>query len=60
MFGDRIIFEGEFKDNKKYKGKEYNENGELIFDGEFNDEKRWNGNGYNNISKFIYKEVLKK
>ena len=40
-----MIFEGEYKDCKKYKGKEYNEDGKLIFEGEYINAKRWNGKG---------------
>ena len=49
-----IIFEGEFKNNKKYKGKEYTKLGELIYEGDYNNDKRWNGKGYNNISEFYF------
>ena len=49
-----MIFEGEFKNNKKYKGKVFNKQRELIFSGEFKDEERWNGKGYNNLSEFSY------
>ena len=37
------LFEGEYKEGKKYKGKEYDNNGKLIFEGEFRNDKRWNG-----------------
>ena len=39
--GDKLIFEGEYKDGKKSKGKEYNYyyDYQLIFEGEFKDGK---------------------
>jgi len=52
--GEEIIFEGEFRNNIKYKGKEYTKFGELIYEGDFKDGKRWNGKGFNNISEFYY------
>ena len=40
----KIKYEGYFKDNKKYKGKEYDLYGNLEFEGEYdNNENRWNG-----------------
>ena len=44
---DFPIFEGEYKDGKYYKGKEYNYNSKLIFEGEYKDGKKWNGIFYN-------------
>ena len=32
-----MIFDGEYKYGKKYKGKEYNEDGKLIFEGVIKD-----------------------
>ena len=40
-----LLFEGEYKDGKRYKGKEYNYNGKLGFEGEYKDGKRYNGKG---------------
>ena len=52
-----IEYEGIFKENKKYKGKEYDLYGNLEFEGEFNDkEERWNGKikEYNEKCKLIF------
>ena len=42
-----LIFEGEYLDEKRWKGKgkEYNDKGELIFEGEYLNGHRWNGSG---------------
>ena len=52
-----IEYEGIFKDNKRYKGKEYDLYGGLEFEGEFNDkEERWNGKikEFNENCKLIF------
>ena len=52
-----IEYEGIFKENKKYKGKEYDLYGNLEFEGEFNDkEERWNGKikEFNEKCKLIF------
>ena len=33
---EKVIFEGEYLNGLRWKGKEYNDNGELIFEGEYN------------------------
>ena len=54
----KIIFEGEFKNGKRWRGfgKEFNSNNELIFEGEYNEGKRWNGKGkeYDKKNRIIY------
>ena len=42
-----LIFEGEYKEGKKWngKGKEYNNKKELVFEREYKEGKRWNGKG---------------
>ena len=42
-----LIFEGEYKEGKRWngKGKEYNNKKELIFEGEYLNGERWNGKG---------------
>ena len=42
----KLIFDGEYKNGLKYKGKEYNDEGKLIFDGEYK-----NGEPFNGIMK---------
>ena len=58
---NEILFEGEFKNGKRWKGngKEYRINNlekELVFEGEYNNGKRWNGKGkeYNKKNRLIY------
>ena len=41
----KLIFEGEYKNWKRFKGKEF-KNKELIFEGEYNDGKRYKGREY--------------
>ena len=39
----KLIFKGEYKDGKKYKGKEYYSNGKLKFEGEYKDGNYYKG-----------------
>ena len=43
---DKLIFKGEYKDGKKYKGKEYNDYGRLKIEGEYKDGKYYKGKEY--------------
>ena len=52
-------FEGEYKDGKRYKGKEYNKYGELIFEGEYKNGKRYKGKEYNKYGKLIFEGEYK-
>ena len=43
----KIKFDGEWRDGHKYKGKEYNDEGELIFEGEYDEQnKKYKGKEY--------------
>ena len=44
-YNDKLIFEGEYKNGRRYKGKEYNTFDKLVFEGEYLNGKRWNGSG---------------
>ena len=44
-YNDNLIFEGEYKNGRRYKGKEYNTFDKLVFEGEYLNGKRWNGSG---------------
>ena len=52
---DKLIFKGEYKDSKKYKGKEYYR-GKLKFEGEYKDGKYYKGKikKYNDNGKLIF------
>jgi len=52
---NHIIFEGEYKNGKRWNGKEYNKYGELIYDGQYLNG-IWNGKGkeYNNYGFWIF------
>ena len=58
-----MLFEGEYLNGYKLKGKEFNTNGELIFEREYrNEEKRWIGKGkeydYNDNNLSYEREYL--
>jgi len=54
---DQLIFEGEYLNGCRIKGKEYNDN-VLIFDGEYLKGKKWSGKGYVINDNIIY-ELIK-
>ena len=70
IYNDKLIFEGEYKNGKRYKGKEYNTFDKLIFEGEYLNGKRWNGCGikdgkgyvkeYNKDNIIIYEGQIEK
>ena len=49
-----LLFEGEYKDNYKYKGKEYYKNGKLKFEGEYLFTERWIGNIYDINGNIVF------
>jgi len=51
-----MIFEGEYIDNHKIKGKEYLD-GKLIYDGEYLFDRKFNGKGYDKDGKLIYELI---
>ena len=53
---DIIIFEGEYLDGNKYKGKTYIK-GRLEFDGVYLFNQKWNGKGYDEKGNVIYKLI---
>ena len=55
-YKDVLIFEGEYLNGKKLKGKEYNKYGELIFEGDYLKGIKWNGKikEYNDHYSLIY------
>ena len=54
----KLIFEGEYKDKKKIRGKEYNFDGKIIFDGEYVNNKRKKGKVYQNSSLIFEGEII--
>ena len=54
-----FIFMGEYKEGKRYKGKECKYNGDIIFDGEYKDGKRYKGKEYNNNGDLIFEGEYK-
>ena len=44
----KVIFEGEYKEGNKFKGKEYDDDGKKIYEGEYKEGKRKKGKEYNN------------
>ena len=52
----KLIFKGEYKNGKKYKGKEYNDYGRLKIEGEYKDGKYYKGKikKYNDNGKLIF------
>ena len=51
---DILLFEGEYLNNKRWKGKEYYETGELEFEGEFLNGKRLKGKEYDEIGELEF------
>ena len=49
----KLIFEGEFKNNYRSKGKEFVKE-RLEFEGEYLFNKKWNGKGYDEEGNIIY------
>ena len=54
----KLIFEGEYKDKKKIRGKEFNFDGKIIFDGEYVNNKRKKGKVYQNSSLIFEGEII--
>ena len=52
-----LIFEGEYLNNYRNKGKEYNKNGKLLFEGEYLFAKKWNGKIYDYNGNVIYELI---
>ena len=52
-----LLFEGEFSNNHKRKGKTYYKNGKLEYEGEYIFDKKWNGKGYNKKGNIIYQLI---
>ena len=52
---EKLIFEGEYLNGKKWKGlgKEYYSNGQLKFEGKYSFGKKWNGIGYDKNNNII-------
>ena len=50
----KLVFDGEYKDGKRYNGKEYNKKGKLVFHGEYKDGKKYKGKKYNERGKLIF------
>ena len=55
----KLIFEGEYKNGKRYKGAEYNKYGKLIFEGEYKDENRYKGKEFNDEGILIFEGEYK-
>ena len=55
-FNGKLIFEGEYINNHKMKGKEYI-NGRLEYEGEYLFDKKYNGKGYDENGKVIYELI---
>ena len=54
-FESKLIFEGEYENDKIIKGKEYfGDKGKLLFEGEYKNEEKWNGKGYDKKGKILY------
>ena len=49
-----LIFEGEYLNGKKWKGKVYDEIGDLEFEGEFLNGKRWKGKEYDEVGELEF------
>ena len=49
-----LMFEGEYLNNYRLKGKEYYKNGKLKYEGEFIISKKWNGKVYDELNNIVY------
>jgi len=56
---EKIIYRNAFRDEKRYKGKEYNDEGELIFEGEYKDGEKYKGKDYNRKGELIFEGEYK-
>ena len=50
------MFEGEYKNGKKWKGKEYNSKGKLLFKGKYSNGEKQKGKEYDSEGTLIFKD----
>ena len=53
----QLIFEGEYFNNYRYKGKEYYKNGILKFEGEYLFAEKWNGKEYDYNGNIVFEII---
>ena len=53
---DILMFEGEYKNGKKWKGKEYNSKGKLLFKGKYSNGEKQKGKEYDSEGTLIFKD----
>ena len=51
LFEGYLVFEGEYINGMRIKGKEYYKNGNLKFEGDYLNGEKWNGKGYHKKKK---------